>query len=97
MTGSNNPAEDPIEIKRRQLHYRSWKRGTKEMDLLMGSFADANLSSMDTDELELFEHLLRESDPDLYNWFMGKAEPPANYENPMLQRFLSFAYKPEPY
>ncbi|MBV6632533.1 MAG: succinate dehydrogenase assembly factor 2 [Alphaproteobacteria bacterium] len=89
-------ADEARDIRRRQLRYRSWKRGTKEMDLLMGNFADAYLDGFSDEELDQFEWLLRENDPDLYNWFVGVSQPPADYENPMLARFLAFDYKPDP-
>lgn len=87
--------QQDIEARRRQLRYRSWKRGTKEMDLLMGNFADAHLDSFNDEELDQFEWLLRENDPDLLNWFVGAAKPPEDYQNPMLARFLAFDYKPD--
>lgn len=87
--------EHPISVRKRRLKYRSWKRGTKEMDLLMGSFADAHIDTMSEDELDQFEALLRESDPDLYSWYMKNSEPPADHANPMLPRFLAFSYQPD--
>ena len=62
---------------------------------LMGNFADSLVPTMDDEELDQFEALLLESDPDLYNWYMGKAEPPADNTNPMVARFLAFHYTPE--
>ena len=88
-------ANEERAARQRRLRYRSWKRGTKEMDLLMGNFADSLVSTMDDEELDQFEALLLESDPDLYNWYMGKAEPPADNTNPMVARFLAFHYTPE--
>ena len=87
--------DDPVAVRKRRLRYRSWKRGTKEMDLLMGSFADAYIEDMTAEELDQFEALLRESDPDLFSWYMKNSEPPADHGNPMLPRFLSFTYTPE--
>jgi antitoxin CptB len=60
-----------------RLRYRSWHRGTREMDLLMGSFADANLSAFTPAQLDEYEAILQEIDPDLYNWIAGiEALPP---------------------
>lgn len=88
-------ANEERAARQRRLRYRSWKRGTKEMDLLMGNFADSLVPTMNDEELDQFEALLLESDPDLYNWYMGKAEPPADNTNPMVARFLAFHYTPE--
>jgi antitoxin CptB len=59
-----------------RLRYRSWRRGTREMDLLLGPFADRHLAGMDETELAAYERLLDESDPNLMSWLTGQAEPP---------------------
>jgi len=59
-----------------RLRYRSWRRGTREMDLLLGPFADQHLATMDETELAAYERLLDESDPNLMTWLTGQAEPP---------------------
>ena len=60
----------------RRASYRAWRRGTKEMDLLLGRFADERLASarsvMDEDQLGAFEALLDETDGDIYDWLMSK-------------------------
>lgn len=48
------------------------------MDLLLGSFADRHLSGFDGAALQVYEDLLQNNDPDLYNWITGQEEPPAN-------------------
>ena len=60
----------------KRLRLRSWRRGTKEMDLILGPFADANVAAMSPADLDLYEELLRESDQDLYVWATGRASPP---------------------
>ena|SRR5215813_6583237 len=59
-----------------RLCYRSWRRGTREMDLLLGPFADRHLAAMNDTELAAYERLLDESDPNLMIWLTGQAEPP---------------------
>jgi len=56
---------------------RSWRRGTKEMDMILGPWADSQLAGLDPARLELYETLLAENDADLLNWVLGKAAPPA--------------------
>ena len=80
--------EEKIKNKRKRLIFRSWHRGTREMDLLLGSFADANVPSFTEEELALYDELLQESDPDLYNWYSGRENPPRKSENPVLQKFM---------
>ncbi|MGR3343975.1 MAG: FAD assembly factor SdhE [Paracoccaceae bacterium] len=55
---------------------RSWRRGTREMDLILGPFADANLAHMTPGELALYDQLLSENDQDLYQWVTGQADCP---------------------
>jgi antitoxin CptB len=74
---------------RRKLKFRSWHRGTREMDLLMGSFADKYVDQFNDTELKQFEQLLTSNDPDLYNWVTGQEQPPANDINPVFQKFLA--------
>jgi antitoxin CptB len=59
-----------------RLRYRSWRRGTREMDLLLGPFADRHLAAMDEAELAAYERLLEVSEPTLMTWLTGQAEPP---------------------
>lgn len=68
---------DDLQKKRKQLMFRAEHRGTKEMDLLLGSFAKKHVPELTERELEEFEELLTHNDPDLYNWMIGKEEAPA--------------------
>tara|TARA_B100001093_G_C26458702_1_gene855475 strand:+ start:258 stop:533 length:276 start_codon:yes stop_codon:yes gene_type:complete len=70
-----------IENKRKQLIFRSNHRGTKEMDLIMGSYANANVPHFSEAELDDYESLLRHNDPDLYNWLTAKEDPPEEVAN----------------
>ena len=64
-----------LDIKRKRLKMRSMRRGIKEMDLILKSFADFNLNLMSELELENFENLLLENDQDLYQWSTGQVNP----------------------
>jgi antitoxin CptB len=66
--------EDALDIRRRRLKFRSWHRGTREMDLLLGRFADRFADGFTAGQVALYEALLEENDPDLYAWATG-AEP----------------------
>ena len=81
---------DATEISRRRLRMRSMRRGIKEMDLILSSFADAHLASMDATELGTYESLLDESDLDIYRWVSGQAEPPARFA-PLVARIAQQA------
>ena len=71
------PEMETAENRLKRLSMRSWRRGTKEMDLVLGPYADAHLAGMAAGELDLYEKLLEESDPELMAMILGQREPPA--------------------
>ena len=83
---------ETTETRRKRLRFRSWHRGTREMDLLVGNFADANLASFDDAQLDRFEALLLESDPDVYNWMIGRADPPEELDHDVMKLLRDFKY-----
>lgn len=85
---------DALAIRRKRLRFRSWHRGTREMDLLVGGFADAHLAGFDSAQLDRFEGLLLEPDPDLYNWMTGAALPPAELDHDVMKMIRAFKFKP---
>lgn len=66
---------DDLDTRRRRASYRAHHRGTKEMDVLMGRYADARLAAFSSDELVRFETFLSLPDPLLQAWvFSDRAE-----------------------
>ena len=63
----------------KRLKIRAWRRGTKEMDLILGTFADQRLAALSLEELDLLEALMSENDTDLYPWFTGQADVPPEH------------------
>lgn len=63
----------------KRLYMRSIRRGTKEMDIILGRFADERLAGLDPAGLDLYEALLDEADADLYSWMNGQQPAPARY------------------
>jgi len=59
----------------KKLIYRSWHRGTKELDLILGNFAESNLHTFNVNELNDYMILLNEEDPDLYQWLVNNKKP----------------------
>lgn len=84
--------EESLENTRKRLIFRSWHRGTREMDLIMGTFAAANVPGFSPAELDLYEEILHTPDPDIYDWITGQKSPPANIMNPVLDRLLTHDY-----
>jgi antitoxin CptB len=68
--------DETAEVRRKRLLMRSWRRGTREMDLMLGPFAEARLPGMDGPALDGFDRLLETPDQDLTDWFLGRAAPP---------------------
>jgi antitoxin CptB len=63
----------------KRLTMRSWRRGTKEMDLVLGPFADAHLKGMGPEALTLYDNVLEENDQDLATWVMGTVAAPPRF------------------
>lgn len=70
-----------IETARKRLSIRSWRRGTKELDLILGRFSDENLVKLDMSELDLFEQLLSNDDHLIYGWLFEKEESPKIFKS----------------
>jgi antitoxin CptB len=85
MSGSmlNSAALDE---RRRRILFRAWRRGTREMDLVLGRFADANLQAMSASELDEFERLLDVPDPEALAWITGEEPTPPEFDTALLAR-----------
>jgi len=83
-----------IDARRKRLRYRCWHRGTKELDLLLGGFADQEVATMGVAELERLETLLEVPEPELHAWLTGQAAPPPKYDHAVTRRLLAFKYMP---
>ena len=88
MTGDQIPAEEAG--LRRRLLFQSRHRGVKELDLILGRFAEAVLADLGMAELQQFAVLLGEPDPDIYDWLVGRVPLPARLKNPVTERLLDF-------
>ena len=64
------------EARLKRMRMRSWRRGTKEMDLVLGPYADAKLAGMTAAGLDGFDSVLEENDQDLMAWMLGQKTPP---------------------
>jgi antitoxin CptB len=82
------------ELRRKRLLYRSWHRGTRESDLILGRFAAAHLAGFDEAQLDRFEALLDCADADLFDWVAGLAKPPAALDHDVMRLLLAFTNSP---
>ncbi|MBA2587609.1 MAG: succinate dehydrogenase assembly factor 2 [Alphaproteobacteria bacterium] len=71
------------ENRRKRLLFRAQRRGFKEVDLIFGAYANANLAGLDEAGLDQFEALLTAPDQDVYAWLRGAAPVPADCDNPV--------------
>jgi antitoxin CptB len=78
------------ENRRKRLKFRSWHRGTREMDLLLGRFADQYLDGYNEGDLNLYEDILEFSDPDLYNWVSGREDIPESAGHKIISDLKEF-------
>jgi len=86
----DRPVAEAIEIRRKRLLFRSWHRGTRELDLLLGPFAERHLSSFSGPELDRYEALLACEDARLFDWVARGEVPPPDLDGEMLRRLRDF-------
>lgn len=79
MLEESRPADESPEVRLRRLRMRSWRRGTREMDLVLGGFADGALAGLGPDALDAYEALLSENDHDIYQWIAGRVVTPVDH------------------
>jgi antitoxin CptB len=87
MTERTSEGLDP---RRRRLLYRAWHCGVREMDLIVGRFADAAIDRFDTAQLDEFERLIDVPGHELYAWVTDQVEVPADYDTAVLRRLRNF-------
>ena len=79
------------EIRRKRLSFRSWHRGTRESDLILGRFADAHLTGFDDARLDRYEALLDCADADIFDWVSGRASPPPEHDHDVTRLLIAFS------
>lgn len=85
MTGSTR-SSDGLDDRRKRLLFRCWHRGTREMDLILGRFADAEIATLSDVELSLLEQLIEVPDPDLYAALTGDRMLAPEYHTALFER-----------
>ena len=84
-SASDGLPKDHPDVRRRRLLFRCWHRGTQEIDLLLGSFAETSLAGFDGAQLDRFEALLDCPDADLFDWITGRSTPPPAYDHDVMR------------
>ena len=91
MTGTTRSSEG-LELRRRKLLFRSWHRGMREMDLIMGRFADAAIERLGDGDLTEFERLIEVPDRDLLAWITGEEPVPAEHDSALFRELREFHF-----
>jgi antitoxin CptB len=89
MTGTTR-SSDGLDVRRRKLLFRSWHRGMREVDLIMGRFADVTIEQLTANELAEFEQMLEVPDRELLAWVTGEADVPADFDTALFRRLRDF-------
>lgn len=90
MSGLTRTSDD-LSPRRRRILYHAWHRGTRELDLLLGRFADSAIGDLTETELDEFEALMEEEDRSLFGWILGKMPIPETYAAGLLPRIMAYA------
>ncbi len=82
-----------LDPRRRRLLFRLWHRGSREMDLIMGRFADAQIEALSLADVAELERLAEVPDPDLYAWLSGAAVVPDEFDGAVFRRLRAFSLR----
>jgi antitoxin CptB len=94
MTGTTRSSEG-LDNRRRKLLFRAWHRGMREMDLIMGRFADSAVEHLTENELGEFEQLIEVPDRELLAWVTGEEAVPADHDTALFRRLRAFHFAGE--
>ena len=89
MTGTTR-SSDGLDVRRKRLLFRCWHRGTREMDLILGRFADAEIADLSDGDLDSLERLIEVPDPDLYAALTGDTPLAPEYASALFDRIKAF-------
>jgi antitoxin CptB len=89
MTGTSR-SSDGLDPRRRRALVRAWRRGTREMDLILGRFADTYIADLSDHDLADFEALMEAPDQIVFAWVSGVEPVAANYATPVFHAIVAF-------
>jgi len=89
MTGTERSSEG-LDPRRKRALVRAWRRGTRELDLILGRFADTHIANLDDHDLADFEALMEVPDPEVYAWITGARPVAGNYATPVYHAIVAF-------
>jgi antitoxin CptB len=83
-------SSEGLDVRRRKLLFRAWRRGVREMDLIVGRFADVYIDKFDELSLDDFERLIEVPNAELYAWITGDENTPAEHDSAVLRQLIGF-------
>ena len=83
-------SSEGLDARRRRLLFRCRHRGIREMDFVLGRFADAELQRLTEAELDVLESWLDIPDQQIFAWVNGSEPTPLEIDTPMFRRLCDF-------
>jgi antitoxin CptB len=83
-------SSEGLDVRRRRLLFRAWRRGVRETDLIVGRFADAYIDKFDPGALDDFERLIEVPNAELYAWVAGDESVPQDFDTAVLRQLIDF-------
>lgn len=83
------PAASP-QARLKRLKIRAWRRGVREMDLILGPFVDQEGERLEPGDLDALEALMEVPDLTLYDWFNGRLAPQPPHDGPIFHRIRAY-------
>ena len=90
MTTGTNLSSEGLDARRRRLLFRCWHRGIREMDLVLGRFADAQLATLTDAGLTELERWLDVPDQQIFAWVNGMEPVPPGFDTALFHRLRDF-------
>jgi antitoxin CptB len=91
----NEPVLTDLEKRRKRLKFQCWHRGFKEIDLILGHFADRYLGDLSEQEITDLEALLSLPDQQIYEWLTGKDAVTPTFDTGVFGRIRKMDYLSE--
>jgi antitoxin CptB len=92
-TAISPPQISPEAARLKKLKFRSWRRGFREADFILGAFADAEVDTLSPEDLNAYERLLDQPDQPLYAWIIQTEATPAEFDHAVMRKIRTFLPK----
>lgn len=92
MTGAKESHDQTgdLDVRRRRIRFRAWRRGMRELDMLLGAFVDSEIDALDASEIAALERLLGLPDDQVFRWLSGSEPAPFEHDTPVFRKIAAF-------